>query len=111
MIADTVATFVTASQAQGASPEVIDVAHSQHGLNTLDHTDESRRPVCQALSWMSRPPLLPSVSGQSAGAGVGNSFRGEGGTVGVRPPRRCPGSAHSRPVRLPEPETRTESRW
>jgi acetyl esterase/lipase len=52
MIADTVAAFITAAQAQGASLEVIDVANGQHGFDTLDHTDDSRRAVCQALSWV-----------------------------------------------------------
>jgi acetyl esterase/lipase len=53
MIADTAAAFITAAQAQGTSLQVIDVADGQHGFGTLDHTDESRRAVCQALSWVS----------------------------------------------------------
>lgn len=54
VIADTVAAFITAAQAQGASLEIIDVADGQHGFDTLDHTDDSRRAVCQALSWVTR---------------------------------------------------------
>lgn len=52
MIADTVAAFTTAAQAQGVSLDVIEVADGQHGFDTLDHTDDSRRAVCQALSWV-----------------------------------------------------------
>jgi acetyl esterase/lipase len=52
MIAETVAAFITAAQAQGASLDVIDVADGQHGFDTLDHTDDCRRAVCQALSWV-----------------------------------------------------------
>jgi len=51
-IAATVAAFITAAQAQGASLKVIDVADGQHGFDTLDHTDDSRRAVRQALSWV-----------------------------------------------------------
>jgi hypothetical protein len=59
MIAETVAAFITAAQAESASLDVIDVADGQHGFDTLDHTDDSRRAVCQALSWVTsalRPP-------------------------------------------------------
>ncbi len=52
MIAETVAAFITAAQAQGASLDVIDVTDGQHGFDTLDHTDDCRRAVCQALSWV-----------------------------------------------------------
>lgn len=48
----TVAAFLTAAQAQGASMGIIDVANGQHGFDTLDHTDDSRRAVSQALSWV-----------------------------------------------------------
>jgi acetyl esterase/lipase len=51
-IADTVAAFITAAQTQGASLKVIDVTDGQHGFDTLDHTDDSRRAVGQALSWV-----------------------------------------------------------
>lgn len=51
-IAETVAAFVTAAEAQGASLEVIDVADGQHGFDTLDHDDDSRRAVREALSWV-----------------------------------------------------------
>jgi hypothetical protein len=47
-----VAAFIAAAQAQGASLEIIDMANGQHGSGTLDHADESRRAVCQALSWV-----------------------------------------------------------
>ena len=65
MIADTVAAFTTAAHAQGASLDIIDVADGQHGFDTLDHTDDSRRAVCQALSWVTsalRPPDTASDS-------------------------------------------------
>jgi acetyl esterase/lipase len=51
-IAGTVAAFMAAAPSQGASLEVIDVAGGQHGFDTLDHDDDSRRAVRQALSWM-----------------------------------------------------------
>jgi hypothetical protein len=51
-IAGTVAAFIPAAASQGASLEVIDVAGGQHGFDTLDHDDDSRRAVRQALSWM-----------------------------------------------------------
>lgn len=50
MIAETVVAFITTAQAQGASLDVIDVADGQHGFDTLDHTDDCCRAVCQALS-------------------------------------------------------------
>ncbi|MGH3600115.1 MAG: alpha/beta hydrolase [Pseudonocardiaceae bacterium] len=52
LIADTVAAFIAAAQAQHTSLEIIDVANGQHGFDTLDHTDEARRAVWQALSWV-----------------------------------------------------------
>ncbi|MGH3853710.1 MAG: alpha/beta hydrolase [Pseudonocardiaceae bacterium] len=51
-IAETVAAFVTAAEAQGASLEVIDVIYGQHGFDVLDHDDDSRRAVREALSWV-----------------------------------------------------------
>lgn len=51
-IAETVAAFLTAAAAQGASLEVIDVAEGQHGFDMLDYDDDSRRAVRQALSWV-----------------------------------------------------------
>jgi acetyl esterase/lipase len=52
LIADTVAAFIAAAQAQHTSLEIIDVPNGQHGFDTLDHIDESRHAVCQALSWV-----------------------------------------------------------
>ena len=51
-IAETVAAFVSAATAQGVALEVIDVAEGQHGFDFLDHDDDSRRAVREALAWV-----------------------------------------------------------
>lgn len=51
-IAETVAAFVTASEAHRVSLTVIDVPDGQHGFDMLDHNDDSRRAVGEALSWV-----------------------------------------------------------
>jgi acetyl esterase/lipase len=51
-VAQTVAAFVAAAQACGASLKVIDVPDGRHGFDTLDHHEDSRRAVRDALSWM-----------------------------------------------------------
>jgi acetyl esterase/lipase len=48
-IAATVDAFVTAAHTAGASLTVIDVPNGRHGFDILDHTDESRRAITQAI--------------------------------------------------------------
>jgi acetyl esterase/lipase len=48
--AATVEEFVTAAHACSAELEIIDVPEGQHGFDTLDHTDESRKAVERALN-------------------------------------------------------------
>jgi len=48
-VAATVEGFIAAAHACGARLEIIDVPDGQHGFDLLDHTDQSRRAVEQAL--------------------------------------------------------------
>ncbi|GAA2334476.1 alpha/beta hydrolase [Streptomyces kunmingensis] len=48
-IAATVAEFVTAAEAGGAPLEVLDVPDGHHGFEGLDHTDDARRAVREAM--------------------------------------------------------------
>jgi acetyl esterase/lipase len=53
-IAATVTEFVAAASKHGTRLELIDVPNGHHGFDTLDHTDESRRAVEQALDTVLR---------------------------------------------------------
>ena len=53
-IAATVTEFVDAASRHGTRLELIDVPNSHHGFDTLDHTDQSRRAVEQALDTVLR---------------------------------------------------------
>jgi acetyl esterase/lipase len=44
--------FVAAARAAGSKLEVIDVPGGQHSFDSLDHTDESRAAVRQAMNWV-----------------------------------------------------------
>ena len=48
-VADTVDAFVAAARTCGARLEIVDVPHGRHGFDILDHTDESRTAVTQAI--------------------------------------------------------------
>lgn len=48
-VAESVEAFVAAARARAARLTVIDVPHGRHGFDMLDHTDESRNAVVQAL--------------------------------------------------------------
>jgi hypothetical protein len=50
MIADTLAAFITAAQAQGASLDIIDVADGQYGFDTLDLASPATRST--RVSWV-----------------------------------------------------------
>jgi acetyl esterase/lipase len=50
--AGTVAAFVAQAAICGASLQIIDVPDGQHGFDTLDHDEDSRRAVREALSWV-----------------------------------------------------------
>ena len=49
-VAPTQPPFIEAARAAGAELEVIEVPGGRHGFDVLDHTDESRRAVGDALS-------------------------------------------------------------
>jgi len=44
--------FVDAARAAGVPLDVLEVAGGQHGFDSLDHTEESRTAVTQAMSWV-----------------------------------------------------------
>jgi acetyl esterase/lipase len=48
-VADAVKAFVAAARTCGAKLEIVDVPHGRHGFDMLDHTDESRKAVGQAI--------------------------------------------------------------
>jgi acetyl esterase/lipase len=56
--AATVEAFVAAARASGARLEIIDVPNGQHGFDMLDHTDESRKAVEDALDAVLRQVSL-----------------------------------------------------
>ena len=41
-----------AARANGAALEVIEVPGGQHGFDSVDHTEESRAAVAQAMTWV-----------------------------------------------------------
>jgi acetyl esterase/lipase len=43
---------VETARASGAALEVIEVPGGQHGFDGLDHTEESRAAVAQAMTWV-----------------------------------------------------------
>ncbi|ONH29507.1 hypothetical protein BL253_16720 [Pseudofrankia asymbiotica] len=45
--------FVDAAGANGVALHVIEVPGGQHGFDSLDHTDESRAAVTEAMTWVS----------------------------------------------------------
>jgi acetyl esterase/lipase len=49
-VADGVEAFVAAARTYGARLEIIEVPHGRHGFDVLDHTDESRTAVEQAIA-------------------------------------------------------------
>ena len=49
-IAVTVEAFATAAEAAGANLEIVDVPNGRHSFDQLDHTDESRDAVHQAMN-------------------------------------------------------------
>lgn len=44
--------FISAARLSGRPLEVIDVGDGQHGFDMLDHTDQSRDAVRQAMTWV-----------------------------------------------------------
>jgi acetyl esterase/lipase len=44
--------FVDAARANGVALEVVEVPGGQHGFDSLDHTEESRVAVAQAMTWV-----------------------------------------------------------
>lgn len=48
-VARTVEAFVTAARTSAARLEIVDVPHGRHGFDMLDHTEESRNAVEQAI--------------------------------------------------------------
>ena len=48
-VAYTVEAFVAAARTSGARLEIVDVPHGRHGFDMLDHTEESRKAVEQAI--------------------------------------------------------------
>jgi dienelactone hydrolase len=58
-LAAAVEQFVAAAASSGADLEIIDVPHGRHGFDFLDHTDESRAAVRQALDQVTAHLTLP----------------------------------------------------
>ncbi len=48
-VAHTVEAFVAAARTCGARLEIVEVPHGRHGFDMLDHTEESRKAVEQAI--------------------------------------------------------------
>ena len=44
--------FIASARETGANLDVLDVPHGQHAFDVLDHTDESRIAVGEALGWV-----------------------------------------------------------
>jgi acetyl esterase/lipase len=51
-VAETVAAFTGEAERHHARLTVIDVPNGQHGFDTLDHSEESRAAVHQAMAWV-----------------------------------------------------------
>ena len=68
-VAATVEAFVSSAAANGAHLQVIDVAEGQHGFDMLDHTEQSRTAVAEAMAWGSEALARREEGhGQDAGA-------------------------------------------
>lgn len=58
--------FVDAARANGVALEVVEVPGGQHGFDSLDHTEESRVAVAQAMTWVAGALLWSDRKGALA---------------------------------------------
>lgn len=51
-MAATVTAFIAEAEVHHVGVEVLDVPDGQHGFDMLDHTENSRAAVSQAMTWV-----------------------------------------------------------
>lgn len=69
ILAAAVEQFIGAATSSGANLEIIDVPHGHHGFDFLDHTDESRAAVRQALDRVAAHLAAPLRGADGSGEG------------------------------------------
>jgi dienelactone hydrolase len=98
-LAAAVERFVAAAESSGANLEIIDVPHGHHGFDCVDHTDESRAAVRQALDRVTAYLTAPLHMAHTARHTKIGTYSASCPRTGVNPPRKVAAYAAARPAR------------